>query len=230
MNQVLQNPQCDEIENKLGMVSLYRANMYQIMSKAVQYPTLELAESFLNGHFFLEVAESIEWVNGRAGMYNDSLEKLKEVSENQTDYSPRDMLKKMEMEYARLFFQHGQGAVSPYERDYNNEGKESIIASIEKTYNEVESAFFLDHHKSPDHIASELSYLSFLGQQEGESWLKGNMEEAKKWKIQERFFIVHHIRKWGISFFVKMEKSSELEAYKAVASVGKVFMTLEHGN
>jgi TorA maturation chaperone TorD len=220
----------NDVEKKLGIVSLHRANMYQILSKAVQYPTIELAESLLNGKLQSEIAESIEWVNGRDGMYNNSLEQLKSVEVHRTEYHPEDLLKEMEEEYTRLFLQPEYAVVSPYERNYNDKAQELLLASIEKAYDGVKSDFLPDYHCSADHIAAELSFLSYLTQQEGESWLERNMFQAKKWKIKERTFIVHHLRQWGVSFFVKLERSSELEAYKAIASVGKVFMTLEHGN
>ena len=229
MNQVLQHAEND-IAQKLGMASSHRANMYQLMAKAVQYPTIELAESLLNGKLLAEVSEVVEWVNKRDGMYREALEKLEAVAKNQAGEDAQGLLQKMEVEYTRLFLQPGQAVVSPYERDYSEKEKETILASIEKAYNQINPAIFSNHPASPDHITSELKYLSYLGQQEGEAWLANNMEDAKKWKITERTFIVHHLRQWGISFFVNMERAAKLEAYNAIASAGKVFMTLEHGN
>lgn len=229
MNQVIENPQF-EIENKLGNVSLHRAMLYQWMSKAMLFPTFELAESLLNGDFYRDVEKSIQWVNTSGGMYNASLEKLKMVASNKDCLSPDELLKKMEEEYIRLFLVSEQMVVSPLERDYSDKANEFIIASIKKVYDEVGEIVFSNHHESPDHIAAQLDFLSYLGRQEGTSWINGEMLKAKKWKIKERTFIVHHLRKWGILFFVNMEKSTELEAYQALASVGKVFMTLEHGN
>lgn len=229
MNQAIHDP-LQDIEMKLGNVSLYRSNLYGVLSKAVQYPVLELAESLINGTFYSSVEESIHWVNAKDGMYDSALEKLKKVSENEVGYTPVELLKKMEEEYQRLFLPKEQAVVSLFERDYIDKSKTLNLASIEKAYHGVQSDVLVDHHQFPDHIATELSFLSYLGQQEGESWLQGEMETAKNWKVRERTFIVHHLRKWGISFFVNMERSTELDAYEGIASVGKVFMTLEHGN
>lgn len=229
MNQVILDPQRD-IEAKLGNVSLCRANLYQLFSKAVQYPVIELAESLLNGTFYSSIEQSINWVNAKDGMYNSGLEKLNKIRENKDGYSPDELLKKMEKEYNRLFLAPEKAIVSLYERDYTDKSTTLNLASIEKAYSGIESDVLTDHHKLPDHIATELSYIAYLGQQEGEAWLQSDMLEAKKWKVKERTFLVHHLRKWGISFFVDVERSTELDAYKAIASVGKVFMTLEHGN
>lgn len=229
MNRAILEPQHD-IETKLGNVSLHRSNLYQLLSKSVQYPVIELAESLLEGTFYSNIEESIHWVNAKDRMYDSALEKLKKVSENKAGYSPEELLKGMEEEYQRLFMTKEQALVSLFERDYIDKSKTLNIVSIEKAYHGVQSDVLVDYHQFPDHIATELSYLSFLGQQEGESWFQGEMEAAKNWKVKERTFIVHHLRKWGISFFVNMERTTKLEAYEGIASVGKVFMTLEHGN
>jgi len=229
MNHVMQDSQ-QEIESILGNVSFNRATLYQLVSMAIQFPTYELAENLLNGTFYSEIEKSIQWVNARDGMYNTSLEKLKRVAENEIGLHPEELLKKMEEEYTRLFLIPDQVVVSPFESDNSDATKDSIIDSLEKVYREVGAIAFSDYLLPIDHITAELDFLSYLCQQEAVSWKMGEMLEAKKWKVKQRTFIVHHLRKWGISFFVKVERSTELEAYRAIASVGKIFMTLEHGN
>lgn len=229
MNQVIEESE-KVLENKLGGVCLDRANVYHLLAKAVQPPSLELAESLLNGSFYSEIEKSVQWINEREGMYHQSLEKLKKVSKNEKAYQPAEQLKKMDEEYMRLLSSAVQDGISPYESDYGDKDRDSVVASVLKAYNGEETIILSKAIDAPDHISTELEFLSHLSWLEGEAWQKGQMHEAKKWRIKERTFIVHHLRNWGESFFDKFERSAEIEAYKAIASIGSIFMTIEYGN
>lgn len=229
MNQVIEESE-QFLENKLGGVCLDRANVYQLLAKAVQPPTLELAESLINRNFYSEVEKSVQWVNEREGMYNRSLEKLKKASENEKVENPAELLKEMEEEYEKLFPFAAQNGISPYESDYGDKTRDSVVASVLKAYKGEDTIILSKAMDAPDHISTELEFLSHLSRLEGEAWQKGQMLEAKKWRIKERTFIVHHLRSWGASFFDKFEQSAELEVYKAIASIGSIFLTIEYGN
>jgi TorA maturation chaperone TorD len=229
MNQVIQGSE-RKLENILGNVSFDRGNLYHLLATAVRSPALELAESLLNGKFYSEIEKSVLWVNARENIYNSSLEKLKKVAENEARYHPEELLIRMEEEYKRLFIAPGQAVISPFETYYRKTAEDLVIESVKKSYNTVKTYNWTDYQEFPDHISSELGFLSYLAEQEGTSWKNGEEKEAKTWRIKERTFIVHHLRKWGISFFESFEKQAELEAYQAMASVGKIFMILEHGN
>lgn len=228
MNQVIQDSG-RELENVLGKVSLDRGSLYDLIATAVLFPTLNLAESLLNGCFYSEVKKSVQWVNARENMYNSSLEKLKRVAENEAMYQPEELLIMMEEEYRRLFLDPCNVVISPYESYYVKVEKELVIESVNKAYNSEKKYILTNHKEAPDHIYSELEFLSYLAEQEGESWKNGEVIKAKQWKIKERTFIVHHLRRFGTRFFESFEKQAELEAYQAIASVGSIFMILEHG-
>jgi TorA maturation chaperone TorD len=229
MNQVIQNPE-RELEIKLGNVSLDRSNLYQLLGIAVQFPTLELADSFLNGRLYSEVEKLVLWVNAKENIYTSSLEKLKKVAENEARYSSEELLIRMEEEYKRLFLVSGLPRISPFETYYVEAAKDSVIESVNKVYYAEKTFIMTNHQEAPDHISSEFGFLSHLAGKEGNSWKNGDVIEAKKSRIKQRTFIVHHLRKFGISFFESFERQAELEAYQAMASVGRIFMILEHGN
>ncbi|MFB6468123.1 molecular chaperone [Cytobacillus sp. Hz8] len=229
MNQLIQDPD-QELENKLGNVSLDRADLYQLLIRAVQFPTLMLAESLWNGSYYSKVEKSVQWVNDREGIYQASLEKLKKVAENKTGNDPVKLLKKMKEDYTHLFLTPNQTVVSPFETDYGQIAQDLVVESLNKVYNKENCYILPDSNESIDHICTEFSFLSHLCLQEGISWKNGEVVAAKKWKMKQRAFTVHHLRKWGISFFENVGIHAELEAYQAIASVGKMFMILEHGN
>jgi TorA maturation chaperone TorD len=218
------------LEHKLGSVCLDRAYVYHLLAKAVQPPTLEFAESLLDGTFYSKVENSVQWVNEREGMYNQSLENLKKVSENKEGYVTEELFRKMKEEYEKLFLSADPNGISPFESDYGNKTKDSVAAAVLKAYNGERTDRMSETENAPDHISTELEFLSYLSRLEGEAWQQGQMLEAKEWRIKERTFMVHHLKKWGVSFFVKFERATRLEAYNSIAAIGSIFMTIENGN
>lgn len=229
MNQVSDKSE-KALEKRLGDVCIDRAYVYHLLAVAVQPPTSELAENLSKGTFYSEIEKSVRWINEREGMYHSSLERLKKVSGNEGTSNPEELFKQMEEEYKRLFTASSQNYISPHEADFVNKPRDSVVASLLKAYKEEEETVLLPKATdAPDHIAVELEYLSHLSRLEGEAWHDDQMLEAKKWRIKERTFLVHHLRNWGPSFFEKMERTAELDAYKAIASIGRIFMILEYG-
>jgi TorA maturation chaperone TorD len=211
-----------ELYMNLGDVALDRFFMYQLLEEVVQFPTLELSEVLLNGTLYTNVDHAVGWVNKSSGIFDNELKQFEELSQKKANTI--EFFHNLEEQYRKFFLPSGEFIVSPFERTYSEDGATGLI----DIYKE-ETEFVLIDSVVPDHLINELHFLAFLCKKEGEAWHEGKMPKAKQWRRKERDFTVNHLGKWGLKFFMDFEKTADFPAYKAFASLGKIFMKLEQG-
>lgn len=228
MEQQSQNAQT-ELEINLANVAFSRASLYELLTKVVEVPTLELAEGLLNGDIQSKAEANVQWVNSRSGIFNDSLAMLKKFAEDHRELSATKLLEHLEEEYTRMFSVNNDLLIFLRETEYVlTEQKGEMEDSIAKAFAKDEYDSF-DEKLPYNHLFNEFGYLEYLCNKEGEAWQEGRIPKAKLWRRREREFTLAHLEKWGEEFFVRLEETTEHGAYKAFASLGKIFMSLENG-
>lgn len=86
----------------------------------------------------------------------------------------------------------------------------------------------MDNHY-PDHIAFELSFLTYLVNLECEMLKKGKEKEAEKWKKLQKDFLEGHLSKW-IKDYSQLVKEKGIGLYSYIASVvaGWIDLDFQH--
>ncbi|WP_019240574.1 MULTISPECIES: TorD/DmsD family molecular chaperone [Bacillus] len=231
LTQINEEP-VNELYLNLASVARDRSQMYQLLIAAVRYPTYELAEALINGSFYTEANNRVNWVNVGSGIFNNPLQKLKVTVESIKDLQPKELLSKMEAEYSRLFLEGNQAIIPLYEASFSGCATDEI--SVQQAVEEVYQAEGIVHtyeaYERADFIGTELEHLYYLCSNEAESWQIGKMGKAKQWKRKQRAFLVKHTGSWGGVFFTKVVNSTELDVYTAIGMLGSSFMRLERGN
>ena len=231
MNHLFLDEQID-IGMNLGEMAMNRSSMYQLLSRVIQFPTFSLSNELLNGEFYSKIENSVQWINVSSGVFNEALIQLIVLAENKKNVSPKEMLEKMKEEYTHLFLNEETSSVSLYETMYlknTDEQKSFNVDSLDNVYSVEEDFFRTDPVKYSDHLVNELCFLGYLCNQEGEAWKCGKITDAHQWRNKQWEFTMNHLGKWGEDFFANLEKSTNLEVYKTIASLGRTFLKLERG-
>lgn len=230
LTQINEEP-VDELYLNLASVARDRSQMYQHLIAAVRYPSYDLAEALINGSFYTEAKNCVNWVNAGSGIFNNPLQKLMETVENIKDLQPKELLSKMEAEYSRLFLDGNQAIVSLYEASFSGcaTDETSVQQAVEDVYRAEGIVNTYEAYERADFIGMELEYLYYLCINEAESWQTGKMGKAKQWKRKQREFLVNHVGSWGGVFFTKVVNSTELDVYTAIGMLGSSFIRLERG-
>ncbi len=117
------------------------------------------------------------------------------------------------------------GPVSPYESDYQGPGREglrekgAILGDVAGFY----KAFAFDHSKemleTPDHIAVELAFMSYLKLKEAYACMDGDHEAYRTCLEAEDKFLNEHLTEWIPLFLDRLAQYSTHEFYSMTAAL-----------
>ncbi|HEX2912398.1 MAG TPA: molecular chaperone TorD family protein [Chloroflexia bacterium] len=129
-------------------------------------------------------------------------------------------LHSLNVEYSRLLLLN----VYPYASIYT--GREMLLNTEETDrVRRFYTLYGFDHstfgtgggNLLPDHLAVELSFLAFLGEEESESWRKNNPARAEFLASVEQTFLTEFLLSWLPVFAVALKRSGTSGFYGAVA-------------
>jgi TorA maturation chaperone TorD len=122
------------------------------------------------------------------------------------------------------------GPVSPYESDYQGPGKEglrekgAILGDVAGFY----KAFAFDHSKemleTPDHIAVELAFMSYIKLKEAYACMDGDHEAYRICLDAEEKFLTEHLTDWVPLFLDRLTQYSTHEFYTMSAALLPEFL------
>lgn len=198
-----------------------RQGVYRLFSQSLLYPDKErlstlprVAEEMGHGiGDWNSVVPFEEW-----GQCLEALESLR-------DQNPEAV----QGEYLRLFAVNRLGLPSPpYEAAYVGEeafGSGWIMAQLEGEYarNGLHPAPNLN--ESPDHVAVELEFMSYLCCQEAEAWDREAVEEASAYINEGRLFLSRHLGRWFSDFSQRVATNDKNGVFTTVTRAARMFLT-----
>jgi TorA maturation chaperone TorD len=129
--------------------------------------------------------------------------------------------------------------MAPYESVYRDErdvgGKKvrgllmgpSTVA-VQEIYKRAGASIDKTNFKElPDHIATELAFMSFLCTREWDAWKRDDEGEAKDTIKLEREFLDDHLEKWTPALCENIRKRAKTPVYKGIAALLESFLKME---
>lgn len=218
------------------------SDFYQLMAIALRCPTKELAEGLLDGSFADDMAACMEGLGVTADEADEAYDQmcaavLKDSSEAE------ELFHRLRAEYTRLFLIPKKEKIYIYESRFRypkdaDPKQYSMFVSpcalhAEQVYKEAGVRVRKGLQEAPDHMATELEYMSYLYRKLAEGLNRAKAEEetgvsaeAKQdnlmWKLRIDTFRQKHLSKWYGAFLAEIQEKTQLETYKALAVLGGI--------
>lgn len=219
------------------------SDFYQLMAIALRCPTKEFAEGLLDGSFSDDLAACMEGLGVAADEADEAYDRmctavLKDSSEAE------ELFHCLRAEYTRLFLVPKKEKIYIYESRFRypkdaDPRQYSMFVSpcalhAEQCYKEAGVRVRKDLQEAPDHMATELEYLSYLYRKlaEGLSREKAESENSQvsaetkqdvlMWKLRINTFWQQHLAKWYDDFLAELQQKTQLETYRILAELGGI--------
>ena len=217
------------------------SDFYQLMAIALRCPTKELSQGLLDGSFADDLAACMEGM----GMTPDEADEAYDglcaaVLADASD--AEDLFHRLRTEYTCLFLVPKREKIYIYESRFCYPKEEdpkqySMFVSpcalhAEQCYKEAGVRVRKGLQEAPDHMATELEYLSYLYRKLAESLSREKAEKEKDqlsaetkqellmWKLRIDTFWQKHLNKWYHEFLAELQQKTQLETYRALAALG----------
>ena len=183
------------------------------------YPDGRWVGSLLSGGWPDAMAEAIE----SCGLSADGLKRA--VTDLPPE--PKAALEGLQVEYTYLFINAvPRVPAPPYASAYAGQGL--LMAEPAETalqaYREAGLALAKDDQDLPDHLAAELEFLSWLGQQEVSAYEKGEEHEGNQWKERGKAFLSQQVLPWLPEFCHRVEDASRISFYREMARLAAALL------
>ncbi|MBR6527914.1 MAG: molecular chaperone TorD family protein [Lachnospiraceae bacterium] len=205
------------------------SDFYQLMAIAMRCPTKELAEGLLDGSFADDMAACMEGLGVSADVADEAYDTL--CAAVLADASQaEELFHLLRVEYTRLFLIPKKEKIYIYESRFcypkdADPRQYSMFVSpcalhAEQCYKEAGVRVRKDLQEVPDHMATELEYISYLYRKMAETITMENKTEQVLWKVRIETFWQKHLNKWYDAFLAEIQEKTESETYKALATLG----------
>ncbi len=219
------------------------SDFYQLMAIALRYPTRELAEGLLEGSFADDAAACLEGLGISEEEADAVYDRLgAAVLADATDVEA--LHHRLRVEYTGLFLVPKREKIYIYESRYcypkdadpkqYNMFVSPCALHVEQCYKEAGVQVRKNLQEAPDHMATELEYVSYLYRKLAESLARERAEKEKTgvsaetkqellmWKLRIDTFRQKHLSKWYDAFLADLQEKTQLETYKALAVLGGI--------
>jgi anaerobic sulfite reductase subunit A len=134
----------------------------------------------------------------------------------------------LKAEFTSLFFPCGEDYVVPYESYYLGDGETprllgSPARSVLSEY-AMAGAERRNRKEIPDHVGVELEFMSYLADMEAKNLAVGNKNEADRWKMAQKRFLIEHLLLWIPDLCRRIEKRSKTDFYRGAAIITRRFL------
>jgi len=225
------------------------SDFYQLMAIALRYPTAELAEGLLDGSFADDMAACLEGLGISEEEADATYDRLSAaVLADATEAEA--LLHRLRVEYTGLFLVPKREKIYIYEsrfcypKDADPKQYSMFVSPcalhVEQCYKEAGVRVRKNLQEAPDHMATELEYMSYLYRKLAEGLSRAKAEEETgvsaevkqdnlMWKLRIDTFRQKHLSKWYGAFLAEIQEKTELETYRALAGLGGIIFD-ESGN
>ena len=192
---------------------------FQGLARGFSYPDARWVSSLLSGQWPDALAEIMKpW-----GLSADGLKRA--VIELPLESGAA--LEALQVEYTYLFINAvPRVPAPPYASAYTGQGllmAEPAEAAL-RAYREAGLALAKDYQDLPDHLAAELEFLAWLGQQGITAFEKGEEHEANQWEKRGKAFLSQQVLSWLPEFCRRVEEASRISFYRELARLAGVLL------
>lgn len=201
-----------------------RAVTYRFLSRCFSHPDRELIELF-------DSARLEEFLQSWRYLGLEGLEDVARVTNWLKEWPSQEAaLLELEKEYTRLFITaYPETVAPPYSSVYLD--KERIIwgkstAEAARLYQAAGLGISQDFHDIPDHVATEMEFVSHLILEQRRN---SSPEADKTHKLAsiERQFVAEHLCKWAPLFLGSVSEHSRVAFYSGIALLARKFIEYE---
>ena len=182
------------------------------LARGFTYPDADWVAGLLDGQWL----QVLDMVLAPLGL---SAEEVRQAAAALPD-KPKTALQVLQVEYTYLFINAVPHVPAPpYASAYAGQGLlmgEPAEAAL-VAYRRAGLALADDYHDLPDHVATELEFLAWLGEQAVAAQESGEEEQAGQWLAQLRTFLTQQMRPWLPAFCRRVEEAARIPFYRALA-------------
>ena len=190
------------------------------LARGFTYPDAGWVATLLNGQWPEALAAVLEPLGLSAEGVRQAIETLPE--------EPEMALQALQVEYTYLFINAVPHVPAPpYASAYTGQGLlmgESAEAAL-AAYRLAGLALAADYRDLPDHVAAELEFLAWLGEQALAAQESGDEEQARLRQAQQQAFLSQQVRPWLPTFCHRVEQAARLPFYRELARLAEPLLT-----
>jgi len=182
------------------------------LARGFTYPDAGWVATLLDGQWPEALAAVLEPLGLSAEGVRQAIETLPEELEM--------ALQALQVEYTYLFINAVPHVPAPpYASAYTGQGLlmgEPAEAAL-VAYRQAGLALAEDYRDLPDHLAAELEFLAWLGEQALANQESGDEEQAGWYLAQQKAFLSQQMRPWLPAFCQRVEQAARLPFYRELA-------------
>jgi len=216
------------------------SDFYQLLAIALRCPTRELAQGLLDGSFADDLAACMEGLGMEPDEADEAYDRLCAAVLADAN-NAEDLFHRLRTEYTCLFLVPKREKIYIYESRFcypKDEDPKQYTMFIspcalhaEQCYKEAGVRVRKDLQEAPDHMATELEYVSYLYRKLAECISREKAEEKNgvsaetkqnilMWKLRIDTFWQKHLSKWYDAFLAEIQEKTQLETYRTLAALG----------
>jgi len=190
------------------------------LARGFTYPDAGWVATLLDGQWPATLAQVLEPLGLPADGVRQAIEAL-----------PADLaaaLQALQVEYTYLFINAvPRVPAPPYASAYTAQGllmgeqAEAVLLA----YRQAGLTLAKDYHDLPDHLAAELEFLAWLGEQAVAAHEAGEDEQAQAWLSQQRVFLHEQVQPWLPTFCQRVEEAARMPFYRNLARLAEPLLS-----
>lgn len=186
------------------------------LARAFAYPDAEWVASLLDGRWTAALTEVIEPLRIKAKRTRQAINALPQ--------QPASALRALEVEYTRLFISAiPRVPAPPYASAYVAQGTlmgEPAEAAAE-AYRRAGLKLGADCDVLPDHVAVELEFLAWLGEQSAAADEAGDETQRRMHLDEQHRFLHDHVQRWMPEFCLRVKRAARVDFYRESARIAE---------
>lgn len=176
------------------------------------YPNAEWVAALLDGRWPAALLEVLGPLNLPAEGVRQAIEVL--------SADPEAALQALQVEYTYLFINAVPHVPAPpYASAYSDRGllMGEPAEAASRAYRQAGLGLAEDYHDLPDHLAAELSFLAWLGEQAVAAHEARDEDRARECIAQQERFLRDQLQLWLPMFCQRVEKAARIPFYRELA-------------
>lgn len=190
------------------------------LARGFTYPDAEWVTMLLDGQWPATLVK----VLGPLGLSAEGVQQA--VKSLPSD--PKAALRALQVEYTYLFINAVPHVPAPpYASAYTGEGLlmgEPAEAAL-RAYRQAGLVLAEDYHDLPDHLAAELEFLAWLGEQAIAAHEAGDEEQAEERTAQQKAFLRDQVQPWLPTFCQRVEEAARMPFYRNLARLAEPLLS-----
>ncbi len=186
------------------------------LAQGLTYPDPDWTGMLVDGRWLAAMTEVLEPLRLAPDGLSQAIEEL--------PAQPAAALEALQVEYTYLFINAVPHVPAPpYASAYAGDGLlmgEPAEAAV-RAYRMAGLELAEDYHNLPDHLAAELEFLGWLGEEGASALVGGDDERARELVNLLRRFLLEQVRPWVPEFRQRVEEAARMTLYPQLARLAE---------